>query len=139
MIGGNECKAKTFADDTTILIERDEKSLRKSIQYIEDFKQISGLAANLHKTNVIPSGKFFNPGNKICPELEVNWTDNFKLLGIDIDNKLECLGQNFEKAHTKAQNVISNWKARKLPIKGRITISKCLIISQFNYVASIIS
>ena len=60
-------------------------------------------------------------------------------MGIDIDNKLECLGQNFKKAHTKAQNIISNWKARKLPINGRITISECLIISQFNYVASIIN
>ena len=60
-------------------------------------------------------------------------------MGIDIDNKLECLGQNFKKAHTKAQNIISNWKARKLPINGRITISKFLIISQFNYMASIIS
>ena len=48
------------------------------------------------------------------------------------------MGQNFNKAHIKAQNIISDRKARKLPINGRITISKCLIISQFNYVASII-
>ena len=34
--------------------------------------------------------------------------------------------------------MISNWKARKLPINGRITISKCLIVSQFNYMAFII-
>ena len=46
--------------------------------------------------------------------------------------------QNFDKAHIKAQNIISDWKAHKLPINGRITISKCLIISQFIYVASII-
>ena len=46
---------------------------------------------------------------------------------------------NFEKAHTKAQNIISNWKARKLPINGRVTISKCLIVSQFNYVASVLT
>ena len=92
LIGGQECKAQTFADDTTILIDRDENSLRKSIQYIKDFKQISGLAANLDKTNVIPYGKYFNPGKKICPDLEVKWTDNFKLLGFEIDNKLENLG-----------------------------------------------
>ena len=61
-IGKKECKAQTFADDTTILIRRDEESLRASIHYIEEFKQISGLAANLDKTNVIPYGKFFNPG-----------------------------------------------------------------------------
>ena len=48
------------------------------------------------------------------------------------------MGQNFERAHAKAQNIISDWKARKLLINGRITISKCLIISPFNYVASIL-
>ena len=78
-----------FVDDTTILIEREEDSLRASIKYIEDFKSISGLAANLDKTNVIPYGKFFNPGCKICPDLDVKWVDNFKLLGIEIDNKFE--------------------------------------------------
>ena len=135
---GEESKAQTFADDTTLTIAREEELLRNCIKYNEEFKKISSLAANLDKTNVIPFGKFFNPGNKIRHDLVVNWTDNFKLLGIEIDNKLELLGQNFDEAHTKAQNVIYNWKACKLPINGRITISKCLIISQFNYVASIL-
>ena len=63
-IGKSECRAQTFADDTTILIQREEASLRASILYIEEFKLISGLAANLDKTNVIPYGKFFNPGLK---------------------------------------------------------------------------
>ena len=62
--------------------------------------------------------------------MEVNWTDNFKLISIEIDNKLALMGQNFDKAHTKAQNM--------LPINGRITISKYLIISQFRNVASIL-
>ena len=67
-IGKKECRAQTFADDTTIFIEREENSLRACIKYIEDFKSISGLAANLDKTNVIPYGKLFNPGCKICPD-----------------------------------------------------------------------
>ena len=67
--------------------------------------------------------KKFHPGNKICPELEVNLTDNFKLLGLEIGKKLELMEQNYDKAHIKAQNIISDWKARKLPINGRITIS----------------
>ena len=48
------------------------------------------------------------------------------------------MGQNFEKTHTKAQNIILDWKTQKLQINGRITIGKCLIISQFNYVPSIL-
>ena len=79
---------------------------------------------------------FFNPGCKIYPDLDVKWVDNFKLLGIEIDNKLQNLNINFKKAYVKAQSINSNWKARKLPINGRIIISKSLIVSQFNYVAS---
>ena len=68
---------------------------------MEDFKLISGLAANLHKTNVIPYGKYFNPGNKICPDLEVNWTENFKLLGIEMDNKWDkILTRHIQKLET---------------------------------------
>ena len=52
-----ECKAQTFADDTTCLIAREEESSRKCIQYIDDFKLISGLVANLDKTNLIPFEK----------------------------------------------------------------------------------
>ena len=48
------------------------------------------------------------------------------------------MGQNFDHAHVKAQNIISDRKACKLPINGRLMISKCLIISQFNYVASML-
>ena len=60
-------------------------------------------------------------------------------MGIEIDNKLEKLNINFEKALAKAQNIKSNWKARKLPTNGMIIISESLIISQFNYVASILT
>ena len=42
---------------------------------------------------------------------------NFKRLGLEIDNKLELMGQNFEKPHTNAQNRISDLKAHNLPIK----------------------
>ena len=81
-------QSKTFAVDTTLTIAWEEESLTNCIKYIEEFKKISGQAANLDKINVILFGKFFNPGNKICHELKVNWTDSFKLLGLEIDNKL---------------------------------------------------
>ena len=61
---GEECKAKTFADDKTLTIAREGESLRNCIKYIEEFIKISGLAVNLVETNVIPFGKFFNPENK---------------------------------------------------------------------------
>ena len=92
-----ECKLQTFADDTTLTMAREEESIRNCNKYIDEFKKISGLAANLDEINVIPIRKFFNPGNKICHDLENNWTDKFKLLGLENYNKLELMGQKFEK------------------------------------------
>ena len=54
---GEDSKTQTFTDDTTLTIAREEESLRNCIKYIEEFKEISGLAAYLDKTNVIPFGK----------------------------------------------------------------------------------
>ena len=56
---GKEYKTQSFADDTTLTIAREEKSLRNCIKYIEEFKNISGLAANLDKTIVISFWKNF--------------------------------------------------------------------------------
>ena len=66
---GEEHKAQIFADEKILTIAREEKSLRNSIKYIQEFRKISGLATNLDKTNVIPFGKFFNPGYKTCHDL----------------------------------------------------------------------
>ena len=38
---GEECKAQTFADDTTLTIAREEESLRNCIKYVEEFKKKS--------------------------------------------------------------------------------------------------
>ena len=94
-LGKDECKGQTFADDTTLTILREEKSLRACVRYINHFKDISGLGANIDKTMVIPIGKFFNPGITICPELPLKWKANFTLLGLNIDNKLNKLQENF--------------------------------------------
>ena len=86
-----ESRVESYADDTTIGIKRDEKNLRALIKIINDFKSISGLSANLDKTHVIPVGPIDDPSIELCPDLNLNWTSSFCLLGFVIDNKLENL------------------------------------------------
>ena len=54
--GSIEGRSETFADDTTISIERTPENLRKSVEYLKDFAETSGLQCNLDKTSVIPIG-----------------------------------------------------------------------------------
>ena len=133
-----EIRAQTLADDTSLLIERCVASLKACVQFINTFSRISGLHANLDKTRVVPFGSNFSTNDILCPELPLKWEDSFTLLGIDIDNKLKSIDSNFDKVHGKTKSLINDWKARNLPIQGRINISKCLLVSQYTYIASII-
>ena len=92
----HESRSETFADDTSIFMERKEEYLRNTMKYIKTFAKISGLHCNISKTKVIPIGDF-NLENKLCPDINLDWEEDFTLLGFYIDNKLEKLGKNLEK------------------------------------------
>ena len=83
-----ESRVEAYADDTTIGIKRDEPNLRALIKIINDFQRLSGLAANLDKTHVIPVGPIDDPSIELCADLKLHWTSSFCLLGFIIDNKL---------------------------------------------------
>ena len=60
-----EIRAQTFADDTSLLIQRCIISLMACIIYSDNFSKISGLHAILGKTKVIPFGNNFNAKDKM--------------------------------------------------------------------------
>ena len=68
-----EIRAQTFADDTSLLIQRCITSLLAFVRYIEHFSKISGLHANLDKTKVVPFGDNFNIKDKIGSHLPLEW------------------------------------------------------------------
>ena len=90
-----ESRSETFADDTTIFLERNDTNLRNATKYITKFHNISGLACNLDKTVVIPIGQNTNKNDTLCADLGMEWNDNFTILGFEIDNKLIHLQKNF--------------------------------------------
>ena len=104
-----EIKAQTFADDTSLLIERCEASLKGCVNFITSFSKVSGLHANLDKTRVVPFGSNFNTKDKLCSNLPLDWENSFTLLGIDIDNKLQQIDSNFDHIHTKMKSLINDW------------------------------
>ena len=92
-----EDRASGFADDCTFFIERTEANLRKTVEILNHFWEISGLKCNIGKTKVIPVGVF--EGENICLDLKLSWENNFTILGMEIDNKL-----NFENVYNKIIN-----------------------------------
>jgi len=131
-----EDRASGFADDCTLFLERSEQNLRNCINILNDFWQISGLKCNVSKTKVIPVGNFKTGG--LCDDLGLTWDDNFTILGIDIDNKVKWLNDNFTRINKKVRGIISRWTGYNLSFHGKITVSKSLMLSQYTYVGGIL-
>ena len=96
-----EARAEIFADDLSAMVERSEKNLRNFTRILVLFHSVSGLKCNLDKTFVVPVGNFRKAD--MCSDLDLKWVDEFKVLGIVIDNKLKKLRQNFKKIERKME------------------------------------
>ena len=138
--GSVEGRSETFADDTTIYLERTSENLRMAVKYLKDFSEISGLQCNLDKTSVIPIGTEMDitDDNILCPDLDLTWETEFVILGFQIDNKLEKLSVNFKKCNDKVKALIVKWGAYNLSINGRVTIVKSVLLPQYTYIGSVL-
>ena len=134
--GSVEGRSETFADDTTIYIERTPTNLRNAVKYLSEFASISGLQCNLEKTSVIPIGTEMDitEDNILCPDLNLKWETEFTILGFNIDNKLQKINTNFDKCNDKVKSLIVKWRAYGLSVNGRVTIAKSLLLPQYTYV-----
>ena len=120
----SESQPEPFADDKTLFMTRKDSNLCNATQYINEFHSISGLACNLDKTNLIPIGVKNDITDILCPDLGRKWTDNFTILGFDIESKLE---QNYIRMYDKIKSIIKKWKPYHLSLRGRVTIAKTYI------------
>jgi hypothetical protein len=65
-------------------------------------------------------------------------TNKIKLLGMEIDDKLDCLINVHQKTVEKIINITEFWSRFWLSLPGRINIVKTLCLSQINYLGCII-
>ena len=108
-----------YADDCSIFLSPDEDSLRSTMRCLDLFFRISGLRISISKTKAIWIGAGCNFSHRLCPELQLQWDSEFRLLGIDFDNSLQSMDRNFEVKHKQIkksskqlalQKVNSIWK-----------------------------
>ena len=133
-----ESRSETFADDTTIILQRTKNNLIFAKKYLTDFHSISGLSCNVEKTNVIPIGVNTDHTDTMCNDLGFEWTDNFTLLGFSLENTMTKIDSNFKNVKEKIDGIIRTWRPYNLSIRGRVTIAKTKMVSQLTYVATVL-
>ena len=89
-----------YADDTTLILDGSEKSLREAIKTLDSFYKISGLKINISKTQITWIGSNKHRTDKICQDIDFNWTTSFTLLGIQYDvDLMKITILNYEKMY----------------------------------------
>ena len=139
-IGDTEHKIAQFADDTTLILLAEEQCFREAMTTFSKFQDVSGLAINYNKTEVLRIGALKGKEIQLHPEIVVKWTnDTVNSLGIKINPDTEkMLSENYSPIKEKIANLVKIWNRRKLTIMGRSVVIKSLLTSQLTYVMSIL-
>jgi hypothetical protein len=119
-----------YADDTFLVLEGCETSLRETLICFENFNKASGLKINTSKTRVVWVGNKRYSNQILCPDFKLNWSvSNFKLLGIDFSLDLSSMPDlNFRKEIIDVSKILKSWQHRKLTLLGKVTVIKTLAL-----------
>ena len=138
-IGKNEYKISMLADDTNIFINYCEKSLNAVLKALESFSTLSGLKINFDKSMAYCIGVRKEMVFKtIYP---IKWCDDvIETLGVIIPlyDRTDMYKINYEPKLAAMENVIRSWASRNLSLRGKVTVIKSLLMSQLQYVASVL-
>ena len=133
-IGNWEHKLDMYADDLTCYLDGSETSLRNLIKILDEFQEISGLKINLGKCKVVWIGKNRFSNSKVCPELNLIWSNSFTLLGVTFDSDLAEMDTNFRDKMEIIEKLLKSWLYRKLTPLGKITVIKTMALSQLSHI-----
>ena len=107
-IHNTEVKVSQYADDTTLILDGTEESVRASLLLIEAFGNISGLRLNNEKTEALWIGSKRNCNLKLSPEKNFKWKKGkVKELGLwlSTDHQL-TLSLNYNANLAKIQTIL---------------------------------
>jgi hypothetical protein len=132
------CKNESFADDANNFTVLSFDSLNRLKQILQNFRVLSGLSCNLEKTCVMRIGNLEGDIPEDIRDLGFSFVDEMVLLGFTLSNGNNLSELNFNPIVEKIQNSIRYWERFFLSIPGKITVYKCLLLSQISYKASIL-
>ena len=136
-IGTRKHVLEAYADDITIFLAPNEQNLRDALDVLSSFYNLSGLSLNIEKTNAVWFGSGYNNA-QLCPDIKLEWTKEFKLLGVYFDSYLQNMEINFDKKLNEIRKLLGSWFNRQLTPFGKITVIKSLALSKLSHIALVV-
>ena len=127
-----------YADDLTVFLEPSPENLRVVITILNMFFKLSGLKVSASKTKAVWFGSKSHAEEILCPDLGLTWVKKFTLLGIEFDNTLESMNDNFNDKIVRMEKLINSWNYRYLTPFGKITVLKSLCLSKLSHLALVL-
>ena len=138
-VGSIECKLSQYADYTTLILDGTQKSLERSFVIMEKFGEASGLQVNCEKTEALGIGSKKGSNQIICSDKNLKWADG-KVKALGVWFCIDCVEskkKNYEeKVHKVEDNILNNWRNKRLTLIGKIAVIKALAASQLVYILS---
>ena len=138
-VNGLEIKMSAYADDTALILDGSENSLRAALKICEDFEGVSGLKLNKSKTNVMWIGGNKYRRDSLCEDCGLNWTRQVNYLGVEIGPLLTNMAEyNYAVRIRKLKNLLNPWVKRGITPFGRLHLIKSMALSQLVYLMSVL-
>ena len=119
-----EITLSQYADDTILILDGSDESLRSSLATLDDFSKVSGLRLYDKKTEALWIGTSIGNDKILLPGKELKWPkDKVKSLGIWISTNPELSASlNYYEKLEKVKEILKCWKYRRLTLLGKITV-----------------
>lgn len=134
-VGGKEFVISQYADDTSLILDGTERSLKQTLLELKFYADISGLGVNVEKTNVVWFGSMKGSDHTLCNEYSLHWeTNNFSMLGIIMSTNLNDISQiNYDSKLREVKSVFQTWSKRVLTPLGKLIVIKSLALPKLNH------
>ena len=137
-VNRKEIKLSQYADDTTLILDDSEQSVKEAVKLLDSFGDAYGLRLNSSKTEALWIGSKANCDLKLCPQKGFNWPKKkVKPLGDWLSTNPDItISQNYKDKLEKIKATLGCWKFRRLSLLGKVLILKSLITLQLVYIQS---
>ena len=118
-VNGKEIKLSQYADDTTLILDGSEQSVKEAVKLLESFGDASGLRLNSSKTEALWIG---SKADKLCPEKDFKWAKKkVKALGVWLSTDPDItISQYYKDKLEKIKATLGWWKFRRLSLLGKV-------------------